>query len=94
MRVIFEKQTLAMQAAEVEQLIYQGGSLQAGPVVRTSREAELPLSFAQQRLWFIDRLTPESPLYNMPMAVRLDGTRSTSLRWSGRCAGLCAVTKF
>ena len=72
-RAIFEKQTLAMLAAEVEQLMYQGGSLQAPPVVRTSREVELPLSFAQQRLWFIDRLTPESPLYNMPMAVRLDG---------------------
>ena len=72
-RAIFEKQTLAMLAAEVEQLMYQGGSLQAAPVVRTSREVELPLSFAQQRLWFIDRLTPESPLYNMSMAVRLDG---------------------
>ena len=41
--------------------------------MRTSREVELPLSFAQQRLWFIDRLTPESPLCNMSMAVRLDG---------------------
>ncbi|HEX7333866.1 MAG TPA: amino acid adenylation domain-containing protein [Pyrinomonadaceae bacterium] len=72
-RAIFEKQTLAMLAAEIEQLMYQGGSLQAAPVVRTSREVELPLSFAQQRLWFIDRLTPLSPLYNMPMAVRLTG---------------------
>ena len=72
-RAIFEKQTLAMLAAEVEQLMYQGGSLQAAPVVRTSREVELPLSFAQQRLWLIDRLTPGSPLYNMPMAVRLTG---------------------
>ncbi len=73
-RAIFEKQTLAMQATEIEQLMNQGGSFNASPVVRTSREAELPLSFAQQRLWFIDRLTPESPLYNMPIAVRLDGT--------------------
>ena len=62
------------------------------PVVRTSREAELPLSFAQQRLWFIDRLTPESPLYNMPMAVRLDAAQP---RCAGAdVAGLCAVTKF
>ncbi|HEX7330143.1 MAG TPA: amino acid adenylation domain-containing protein [Pyrinomonadaceae bacterium] len=72
-RAIFENQTVATQAFEVEQLMYQGGSLNAPPVVRTSREVELPLSFAQQRLWFIDRLTPGSPLYNMPMAVRLDG---------------------
>ena len=72
-RAIFEKPTLAMLAADVEQLMYQGGSLHAAPLVRTSRAVEPPLSFAQQRLWFIDRLTPGSPLYNMPMAVRLDG---------------------
>ena len=72
-RAIFEKPELAMLATEVEQLMYQEGSVYAPPVVRTSRDVELPLSFAQQRLWFIDRLTPDSPLYNMPMAVRLDG---------------------
>ncbi|HEX7335400.1 MAG TPA: amino acid adenylation domain-containing protein, partial [Pyrinomonadaceae bacterium] len=72
-RAIFEKQTLALLAAEVEQQMYRGATLNAPPVVRTSREVELPLSFAQQRLWFIDRLTPGSPLYHMPMAVRLNG---------------------
>ena len=72
-RAIFENPTIAMLAADIEQLMYQGGSLQAAPLVRTSRAVEPPLSFAQQRLWFIDRLTPGSPLYNMPMAVRLDG---------------------
>ena len=72
-RAIFESPTVAMLAVDIEQLMYQGGSLQAAPLVRTSRDVELPLSFAQQRLWFIDRLTPESPLYNMPLAVRMDG---------------------
>ncbi|MCT7979017.1 non-ribosomal peptide synthetase [Laspinema olomoucense] len=38
-----------------------------------SRAGNLPLSFAQQRLWFLDRLVPNNPFYNMPTAVRLTG---------------------
>jgi amino acid adenylation domain-containing protein len=44
------------------------------PVSRaTPRAAPLPLSFAQQRLWFLHRLEPESPVYNMPAALHLPG---------------------
>ncbi len=38
-----------------------------------SRDRHLPLSFAQQRLWLLDRLDPGSPLYNVPRALRLAG---------------------
>src|SRR6185436_5939268 len=44
------------------------------PVVPVERTGALPLSFAQERLWFIDRLEPGSAVYNVPMASRLGGT--------------------
>ncbi len=34
---------------------------------------ELPLSFAQEQLWFIDRFAPDQPTYNIPLALRLAG---------------------
>src|SRR5262249_32664258 len=40
---------------------------------RVPRDGALPLSFAQERLWFLDRLVPTNPFYNVPGAVRLQG---------------------
>ena len=39
----------------------------------TTKGGKCPLSFAQQRLWFIQELDPESSVYNEPLAVRLHG---------------------
>ncbi|HEY9875967.1 MAG TPA: amino acid adenylation domain-containing protein [Candidatus Obscuribacterales bacterium] len=43
-------------------------------LVPISREKTLPLSFAQQRLWFLDKLVPNNPFYNVPAALRLTGS--------------------
>src|SRR5205823_3250093 len=43
------------------------------PLRPVARAGALPLSFAQQRLWFLDQLQPDSPLYAMPTALRLNG---------------------
>ncbi|HEX7240656.1 MAG TPA: condensation domain-containing protein, partial [Longimicrobiaceae bacterium] len=45
----------------------------APPLVPVPREGPLPLSFAQQRLWLLDRMEPGSAAYNMPAALRLLG---------------------
>ncbi|HEY6253916.1 MAG TPA: amino acid adenylation domain-containing protein, partial [Candidatus Angelobacter sp.] len=42
-------------------------------ITPVSREGALPLSFAQQRLWFLAQLEPESAAYNIPIALRLCG---------------------
>ena len=44
------------------------------PLCRSNRAARaFPLSFAQQRLWFLDQWAPGNPFYNMPQALRITG---------------------
>ncbi|MET0621401.1 MAG: amino acid adenylation domain-containing protein, partial [Pyrinomonadaceae bacterium] len=43
------------------------------PLTRVERGGELPLSYAQQRLWFAEQLTPGASLYNISAALRLEG---------------------
>jgi hypothetical protein len=56
---------------EQEQRACRG--LQAPPILPVSRTQGLPLSFAQQRLWFLSQLEPASANYNLPTIVRLRG---------------------
>ena len=44
------------------------------PLVRTERPARLPLSYGQQRLWFLDQLQPGSSFYNVTLKWRLRGS--------------------
>ena len=49
-------------------------SFTPAPIVPMERDGNLPLSFAQQRLWFLDQLVPNNPFYNVPAALRLTGS--------------------
>ncbi len=68
-----ERIELAMSSAKREA---RGSSLP--PITPVARKSEhLPLSYTQQRLWFLDQLEPGSSAYNIPAAVRLSGALDT-----------------
>ena len=73
LRAIFEEKTLADLSRRVEEELRAGAGLVIPPIERVSRGERLPLSFAQQRLWFIDQLEPGGAMYNIPMALRVRG---------------------
>ncbi|MDF5721977.1 MAG: amino acid adenylation domain-containing protein [Rhizonema sp. PD37] len=73
LRRLFEKPTIIQLAKEIERAIHAGLGLELPPIKRISRDRELPLSFAQQRLWFLAQLEQNSPFYNIPSAFRLQG---------------------
>jgi amino acid adenylation domain-containing protein/non-ribosomal peptide synthase protein (TIGR01720 family) len=72
-RRLFELPTLSELAKEIQTAINADKRLELPPIERIERSPELPLSFAQQRLWFLSQLEPDSPFYNIPAAVRLEG---------------------
>ena len=72
-RTLFDNPTLAGMASQIERAASATPRRGAPPLVPVPRDQELPLSFAQQRLWFFDRLEPGKPLYNVPLAVDLRG---------------------
>ncbi|MEH2435907.1 MAG: non-ribosomal peptide synthase/polyketide synthase [Nostoc sp.] len=73
LRELFAKATVAELAQSIRQLQQQDLELSERPILPKVRDAELPLSYAQQRLWFLDQLEPNSAFYNIPMALRLVG---------------------
>ncbi|WP_420126422.1 non-ribosomal peptide synthase/polyketide synthase [Longimicrobium sp.] len=72
LRALFEAPTVAELSRRVEEM-RRAGAPGLPPVVPIERTGALPLSFAQERLWFIDRLEPGSTVYNVPVARRLGG---------------------
>jgi acyl transferase domain-containing protein len=73
LRSLFDAATVAEQAEVIAALRGVAPALPEPPLCPVAREQPLPLSFAQQRLWFLDQLEPNSATYNVPTAVRLSG---------------------
>ena len=73
LRALFSSPTVAELAERVERTQREQYGRLAPPIVSVPRNQRLPLSFAQQRLWFLDQLEPNNPLYNIPRPIAPDG---------------------
>ncbi|MBV9792198.1 MAG: amino acid adenylation domain-containing protein [Chloroflexi bacterium] len=73
LRALFEAPTVAGLAERVANAGLESPDLAAPPIVPVSRDSDLELSFAQQRLWFFDQLQPESAAYNISNALHFEG---------------------
>lgn len=73
LRHLFEAPTIAGLAKVLGRLMESSATQNVPPVVRASRDGKLQLSFAQQRLWFLDQLEPDNRVYHIPTMVRLKG---------------------
>ncbi|HEU0053268.1 MAG TPA: condensation domain-containing protein, partial [Longimicrobium sp.] len=72
-RAVFEHATLGALAAEVDRLRRASAGVEAPPIRPVPREGDLPLSFAQERMWFVDRMEAGGHAYHMPLFARLVG---------------------
>jgi amino acid adenylation domain-containing protein len=73
LRRLFETPTIAGLAQNIVQTAQRSDQRPPQPIQVIARDGELPLSFAQQRLWFIRQLDPESSAYNIHAAVNIRG---------------------
>ncbi|MFC3787840.1 non-ribosomal peptide synthetase [Paenibacillus sp. GCM10012307] len=81
LRLMFENPTVAKLAAATSSFVpgqdAKGNVIASGKetseIPKVQREHGVPLSFAQQRLWFLDRLQPGNSAYNIYSAVKMNG---------------------
>ncbi|MCU1268103.1 MAG: putative linear pentadecapeptide gramicidin synthetase LgrB [Acidobacteria bacterium] len=72
LRALFEAPTIATFAERVHRLSNEE-TASTSPIARAAKQESPPLSFAQQRLWFLDQLEGQSGSYNISRAVRMVG---------------------
>lgn len=81
LRRLFETPTIAELAKVLEEMVREEGGIgkkpkTIPPLVPSAQRERIPLSFAQQRLWFLDQFEPNSAFYNIPATLRLPGALS------------------
>ncbi|HEX2079123.1 MAG TPA: amino acid adenylation domain-containing protein [Longimicrobium sp.] len=75
-------ETPAGLAGSIDMALNAGGTRDAPPITPVPRDGELPLSYAQQRLWYTTLLDPGSPAHNIPFTFRLRGALDVAA-WRG-----------
>jgi amino acid adenylation domain-containing protein/non-ribosomal peptide synthase protein (TIGR01720 family) len=70
LRKLFETPTIVGIA---EAITTKKSELIKPKIEKIERQDKLPISFAQQRLWFLSQLEPENPFYNIPAAIQING---------------------
>ncbi len=73
LRYVFEAPTIAELAPKLSQLLSTENQLSLTPIEPRTHSEQLPLSWAQERLWFLNQLEGTSATYNMPAALSITG---------------------
>lgn len=79
LKIFFENPEVEQLARAIERLKMESEGLEEIPMLAVDRLQELPLSYAQQRLWFLDQFQKEDASYNIPAAFRVKGPLSLEI---------------
>src|SRR5215472_16033941 len=83
LRELFEGPSVRQLGRAVEEAMRAAAGVGLPELERVQRGGEQPLSYGQQRLWFLEQMEPGSPEYNVPLGLRLEGELGVEeLRWA------------
>ncbi|MFN2587590.1 MAG: amino acid adenylation domain-containing protein [Actinomycetota bacterium] len=70
---LYECSRLDELAARIDALVPTSAATEEPPIERIPRGDDLPVSYGQEQIWFLDQLDPGTPLYNIPFDLHLEG---------------------
>ncbi|WP_437952670.1 non-ribosomal peptide synthase/polyketide synthase [Sorangium sp. So ce296] len=73
LRGLFEASSFRALAARIDELRRRGARAEPAAIARVRRDGRMPLSFAEQRLWFLWQMEPDSAAYNIAGSAELAG---------------------